>query len=226
MRQLSQLACVLFVLSVSVRSVDAQTFRFLDLQMRKNQEFTEEFANDGRDGNTLDGMPMGEQEMAGVKFKIGKGVVHLGSTVQKNRPEKVEGISVGGPFLKLHILHATQYGGGPNKEGAPWYVEDGTSIGEYKINYEDKSSETIPIVYGKDVRDWWFREDEAGVSRGKVAWTGDNDLAKKYDCRLRLYLATWENPHPEKKVVTIDYISKKKVTVASPFCVAITLENQ
>jgi hypothetical protein len=57
-----------------------------------------------------------------------------------------------------------------------------------------------------------------------VAWKGDNELAKKYKCRLRLYLTTWENPYPDKKVVSIDYIGKKEETVAAPFCVAITLE--
>jgi hypothetical protein len=31
-------------------------------------------------------------------------------------------------------------------------------------------------------------------------------------------------PQADKKVVTIDYLSKKDETVAAPFCVAITLE--
>jgi hypothetical protein len=119
-----------------------------------------------------------------------------------------------------------QDGGGPNAPGTEWHVEDDTPIGEYKIYYEDKSDETIPIIYGKDVRDWWFREDEKETSRSKVAWKGENDLAKKYECKLRLYLTTWENPKPDKKIVSIDYIGRKDETVAAPFCVALTLEEK
>jgi hypothetical protein len=35
---------------------------------------------------------------------------------------------------------------------------------------------------------------------------------------------TWDNPHPDKKIVTIDFGSKKEETVAAPFCIAITAE--
>lgn len=138
----------------------------------------------------------------------------------------MEGTKVDKKFAKLHILHATCYGGGPNVPGSPWYVEDGTKIGEYKVNYEDKSSEYIPIVFGKDVRDWWFRADEKEASHSKVAWKGDNDYATKNTCRLRLYLSTWENPKPDMKVISIDYLGQKEATMAAPFCVALTLEEK
>ena len=35
----------------------------------------------------------------------------------------------------------------------------------------------------------------------------------------------WENPHPTKKVVSIDYV-KVGDTPAGPFCVAMTLEEK
>jgi len=46
----------------------------------------------------------------------------------------------------------------------PLFVPDDTLIGEYKVRYDDKAVETIPVVYGKDVRDWWFVEGEKGVA--------------------------------------------------------------
>jgi hypothetical protein len=61
------------------------------------------------------------------------------------------------------------------------------------------------------------------VTRGKVAWTGVNEASLKQNKNLRLYLTTWENPKPDKKVVSIDYVSKK--TNAGPFCIAMTLEE-
>jgi hypothetical protein len=195
----------------------------VDLKDKFTHKLTDTFGNDKREGNFLT-IEKGEQTLGGVKFTIGEGVVQLGSKVWHEMPEKVEGIKVDKKFAKLHILHATGYGGGPNMPGDPWYVQDDTEIGEYKLHYEDKSTETIPVIYGKNVRDWWFREDEKEPSRSKVVWEGDNELAKTLNSRLRLYLTTWENPKPDKKVVCIDYISRKDKTVAAPFCVAITLE--
>ena len=80
----------------------------------------------------------------------------LGSTAQKEEPAKVEGIAVGRTAQKLHFLHANGYGGGPNKEGSDWFVKDGTTIGEYTVRYEDKSTVSIPIVYGDHTRDWFY----------------------------------------------------------------------
>jgi hypothetical protein len=79
-------------------------------------------------------------------------------------------------------------------------------------------------VYGKDVRDWFYADGEKSVSDGRIAWKGDNDFAKSVGSRIRLYHTTWDNPHRSKKVVGIDYLSKKDDTVAAPFCVAVTLE--
>jgi hypothetical protein len=205
--------------------VPRQRFTTVDLKDKFTHKLKDKFGNDQREGNFLT-IKKGEQTLGGVKFKIGEGVVQLGSKVWHEMPEKVEGIKVDKKFAKLHILHATGYGGGPNMPGNDWYVEDDTEIGEYKLHYEDRSTARIPIVYGKDVRDWWFREDEKEPSRSKVVWTGDNELAKTLDCRLRLYLTTWENPKPDKKVTRIDYISRKEKTVAAPFCVAMTLEEK
>jgi len=61
-------------------------------------------------------------------------------------------------------------------------------------------------------------------SVAESVWKGDNQRAKQVGARIRLYLTTWENPKPDKKVVSIDYLSKKDDTVAAPFCLAMTLE--
>ena len=198
---------------------------YLDLKPKTNQKLADNLGT-GREGNNLKALPAGEQTFAGVKFHVGEGLIQLGSKVLDKMPDKVEGIPVGRAFAKLHILHATGFGGGPNQEGSEWYVKDGTPIGEYRVNYEGGGSEAIPIVYGEDVRDWFFVEGEKGVTRGKVAWEGDNDRAKQVGARLRLYVTSWTNPKPDKKVVSIDYVSRKGDTVAAPVCVAITVERK
>src|SRR5262249_38661558 len=114
---------------------------------------------------------------------------------------------------KLHFLHATHY-----------QAPDDTIVGYYTVTYEDKSQHRIPIVYGKDVSDWWSRNDAKGPSRVEVAWKGDNDAARNNDSRIRLYLTTWNNPMPARNVVRIDF-SSTNAAQAAPFCVAITAEE-
>jgi hypothetical protein len=205
--------------------VPAEKFHFVDLQPKANQKLTDNLGT-GRKGNDLKELPTGAQTFEGIKFTVGESLIQLGSKVLDKMPAKVEGIKLEKSFSKLHILHATGFGGGPNEEDSDWFVKDDTLIGEYKVNFEDKTSETIPIVYGKDVRDWFYVDGEKEVSRGKVAWKGDNDFAKQVGARIRVYLTTWENPKPSKKAVSIDYLSKKDDTVAAPFCLAITLETK
>ncbi len=81
------------------------------------------------------------------------------------------------------------------------------------------------IAYGKDVSDWWFKEGAAVPSRAKVAWTGANDAARKTnDSKIRLFLSTWNNPHPGRPIASIDFTATNHAR-AAPFCVAITAEK-
>jgi hypothetical protein len=75
------------------------------------------------------------------------------------------------------------------------------------------------------VRDWWCFEGDKAPDRSKIAWRGENPDTKRAGKKLRLFLATWENPKPAKKVVTIDYVATHPTeTAAAPFCVAMTGE--
>ena len=46
-------------------------------------------------------------------------------------------------------------------------------------------------------------------------WVGRNAATKEAKIYLRLYLSVWENPHPDKTVASLDYVSA--MTVAAPF---------
>ena len=224
-RLLSAVVIVVGVSLVIAAPLPEPKFAYIDLQAKTNHKLSDDL-HTGTDGNDLKVLPRGEQMLGGVKFKIGDGFIQLGSKVLEKMPAKVEGIPVGRTFAKLHILHATGFGGGPNKEGDAWFVKDGTAIGEYRVNFEDRTAAVIPIVYGQDVRDWFYVEGEMEPSKGKVAWKGANAFSKQVGAGIRLYASTWENPTPNKKVVSIDYLSRKGDTVAAPFCVAMTVAGK
>jgi RNA polymerase sigma factor (sigma-70 family) len=130
-------------------------------------------------------------------------------------PAAVRGIAIGARFDTLHILQSTMFG---NAFGA----NDGTEIGTYIVYYENRTEERIPIIYGKDVRDWWRSSDPEPPSRAKVAWAGKNAAAGEVD-EIRLFSSEWQNPHPDTKVMAIDFETKN--TACAPFLMALTLER-
>jgi len=219
---------VILCLALGTASADDANYVHVDLKAGANQKLTDPFGS-GAAGNDLSALPAGEQTFGGVKFKVGEGLIQLGSKLLKQeRPDKVEGVKVGRKVARLHLLHGTLYGNGSTigeegKEGDPLFVADGTRIAEYTVRYEDKTTEVIPVVYGEDVRDWWYTGSPKDLKRGKVAWEGENEYARGLDSKVRLFRGTWENPKPDKVVVGIDF-AKVGDTPAAPLCVAIAIE--
>ena len=130
-----------FALAVSVPADKAKR-TYIDLQPKANHKLTEDF---GAAGNNLGELPTGEQTFAGVKFKIGKGFIQLGSKVLDKVPASVKGLQVGKAFARLHILHATQFGGGPNREGSAWFVKDDTPCPFGKCVKHDLPTPGLPV---------------------------------------------------------------------------------
>jgi hypothetical protein len=191
---------------------DDKKFSYIDLQPKGNQKLNESLSPN-RPNNDLAELKAGEHDLEGVKFKVGEKLIQLGSLQLPDGPEKVEGIKVDKKFDKLHILHSTA-----------WNTENDTIIGEYTITWDDDTTITIPITYGKDVLDWWYRDDSPEPTEGKVVWKGENEASKALNSKIRLYRTTWDNPKPDLKVKSIDYSATKK-TNAAPFCVAMTVEE-
>jgi hypothetical protein len=192
------------------------TFIPLDLQARANQSRADWFHCDRHHRFPGNDLPLanGLRKFGGVPFRIGAKVIQLYGGEVRNRAAGVRGIAVGKKFAKLHLLHATA-----------WTVDEGTVIGWYTVHYADRTRATIEIVYGRNVRDWASPSDpDTKVSRGKLAWEGKNDYQKNNHPggKIRLFHGTWDNPHPNKQVLSIDFTSAR--TRSGPFCVAMTLQ--
>jgi WD domain, G-beta repeat len=198
---------------VSGQAEEEPAVTYLDLQPKANQKLKETFVPANFADNHLGELKQGKQTLEGFKFNIGEGTIRLANEKFKDKlPEKVEGIQVGAKFAQLHILHATGYREAPD-----------TVIAKYLVHYADKTHETIEVVYGQDVLDWWKYPGAPEPTRGKVVWTGANDAAKSFEATLWLFAQTWKNPHPNKQVTSIDYVST--LTTAAPFVVAMTAEG-
>ncbi len=72
-------------------------------------------------------------------------------------------------------------------------------IGAYVIHYADGSSERIPLVYGRDITNWWHRDPGRRSRPGprspgpaRTTCTEHTDPGLK----IRLFDMAWTNPHP------------------------------
>jgi len=191
----------------------------VDLKGKTNRNANTISINRAFAGNGLAELPRGEHSFGGVKFWIGDEVIHLGSSGIQTAPPEVKGIPVDRKIVRLYVLHGGQKG---DQGGLP---RSGTRVGEYRLRYDDGTSATFPIIYGQDYRDWWYGGDHFPTTRGKVVWTGGNFRTAQAFASLRLYLSAWENPHPDKKITSLDYISALEPDSA-PFCVAMTVEEE
>ena len=151
-------------------------------------------------GNNLTAVPQGVQQLEGTWFQVGERLIRVRGEHSPEPPEAVRGIAINAQFETLHILHSTMFG---NAFGA----DDGTEVGAYIVHYADRTDERIPIIYGVDLRDWWRSSDSAEASRARIAWAGKNEAAGEED-QIRLFSTRWQNPHPEKRVVDIDFETK------------------
>jgi WD40 repeat protein len=189
---------------------------FLDLQSKANWRLSHGWGNDP-DSNSLASLPRGEGDFGGVKFNVRESALRLGSKQFSTASERIENVGVNLRAAKLYFLHSTV-----------WGTSAGALIGEYVVHYADGGVCSIPIVYGKDVRDWWdwgVTDHEPGgqSTRATVAWQGKNPASTARNANIRLFLSVWKNPRPSEKIASLDYVSA--MTDAAPFCVAITAEG-
>jgi hypothetical protein len=216
---LSLAACVVAAAGLLAAPVGkTQPTQFISLKGHTNVKMNENLHSNQFENNNLKSLPPGKQKLGDVEFEIGDGVLQLGSAGSPDvatKPSKIEGIKVGRTLKKLHFLQACGYS-----------TEDGTVIAKYVIHYDDKTTADVEVQFGRDVVDWWAYPDRAGPTKGKVAWEGENEASKGFDAKIKLYLMTWENPKPDKRVEKIDFVATNPEQPAAPFCVAITAEEK
>jgi beta-lactamase regulating signal transducer with metallopeptidase domain len=189
---------------------------FVDLEPHANVRLDEDF---GRTlNNNLNPVPRGRQRFGETEYQVGDSFILLASHMAPGRPQAATGIRIGGRIDSLNVFH-----------GAGWSpFEDGVEIGSLIVNYAGGSSEKVPIVYGLDVRDWWDVDRNAAVERGKVIWRGANAASYRIKgnvVALRLYELTWTNPHPDRVIETIDFVSTNTSDCA-PFLIAMTANQR
>jgi hypothetical protein len=183
----------------------------LDLTASYNAALTDGWS-DGSAENNLTALPRGLQTFAGVEFDV-RGLVQLrcSKSFTEPFPKEIKNIRVGHDCRKLHFLHAAS---------TSWGTTNEAIIGHFFIHQSGLPAAEVPIHFGSDVRDWWVhaKQQPAGKDPATIAWASTNLAGQA----LQLFKTTWDNPRPDAKVESLDYVSS--MSTAAPFLIAITVE--
>lgn len=166
-------------------------------------------------GHDLRDLPKGVQVLGDITFDV-RGLVQLASSKSIDVtgvvfPEAVNHIDIKRKGRKLHFLQACF-----------WSTETGKKIGEYIIHYKNGERRTAPIIYGKNIMDWWVKPDEGKLPEAEEVWRGSNPATRTMGMLTHLYKYTWNNPLPDQEISTIDFVSD--LVEAGPFLIALSVE--
>ena len=113
-------------------------------------------------GGASEDFPGGIQRLAGIDFDF-RGWIHLDRRLVQpevwHLPERVDGIGVERKCRRLHFLHTASLAShlAPTSAGVPEEVFDvplGVAVGRYIVRYVDGQRVDIPVLHGRDVRDY------------------------------------------------------------------------
>jgi hypothetical protein len=167
-------------------------------------------------GHNFQEVPKGVQTLDGTPFEL-RGLIQLAGTMSLKiagiaLPEAVKGIKVGRKAAKVNFLQACGFS-----------CPTGTEIGKYVFHYANGETRTAPIVYGKNVLDWWGHPgSDPKLPDGKEVWKGNCPSPLSMGFYIHMIRFTWDNPLPDEEIATIDFESD--VVDAAPQLMAITLE--
>ena len=197
-----------------------EKFFAVNLRPYCNMIFKDKVKEDKKGGwtdqgeNDMRNIPLGDLLMNNTPFKIidpddtidveaQRSCIVLGDNkFRPYFPKVSRGILVGEKAKQLFFLHCSAWG----------VREENVELGSYTVKYEDGSEEVISIRNLKNIGSWW---SPGGIPEADTAWIGSNPVRG----RIGIYKYKWVNPHPEKKITSINMESNGKAVL---ILVAIT----
>jgi hypothetical protein len=194
--------------------------RPIPLDAVANMGLDDPVAGDGEGGwsdegpmNNARDLPVGEVNLAGVPFVIvdpaqngGRAVVTLkGLNATPSLPAQSAPIPVNSKVRNLYFLHA-----------ASWTLNE--DIGSYEILYADGTTESVKLINGDNIANWWSTDPLNDQTR-LVAFPVSNTATGKTEERY-LQVLQWQNPKIQVPVKSV--VFKSTGQAATPILVGLT----
>ena len=156
----------------------------------------------------LSGFPTGRVRLGRSEFLVSAGdrnaVMLWGTFSGKAKlPREVKGIPIGKRAASLLFLHV-----------CGWAARPAQKVGAYRVHYDDGSTQEIPLVYGRNIAEATY---PLLLPSARTAWEGR--MSDGTPVRVCAY--DWANPHLDKQIVSIDFISAG--TRAAPTLMALSV---
>lgn len=198
--------------STSNETVEA--FTTIDLTSYYDKGERSDF--DGHD-NGWATFPKGDQVFQGIPFNA-RGMVMLSGrslAAIKNFPlqKSISDVPVNRKFEQLHLL-----------QGAAFRAEQGTVLAHARIDYADGTWTLLPIAYGVHTADLWrscFEPPVELAANSRLGWVARPPSVANNGLSTRMFLTSFDNPHPDRVVETVSVQSTD--AVASVIVVGITV---
>ncbi len=187
-------------------------------------------------------LPVGETALSGVRWFLpdhadtgAPTLITLKGFGSQAEETAVRGIPVGQRADALFFLHAFNRGPAARE----WERKDegaasAPTVFHYIVHYGDGASAKIPVKYRVNIDQWLRKRPEDGLLPGlpgaQVAW--DRQVWHRWGHRghesIRIYRMSWENPHPEKTIESLDVVSAndEEHDWGSPAVLGITTGRQ
>jgi tetratricopeptide (TPR) repeat protein len=174
------------------RAVVAPGSRFhpVDLRPHLNQGL-QDLALSRAMGATNSSAPV--RMLAGVEFELCGYILMDDKNNDPAFPSRVLNIQIGKRASALHFLQSAD----PGANRSSGYL-----VASYVVHYAGAADESIPIMGARDVR-WWFDPEKELGPWAAEAWNEKNDKGEM----ARLFKRSWNNPHPELEIQSIDLTS-------------------
>lgn len=191
--------------TISQESPWSPLFAAIALDGVANRSYADDIAGNGWTGqgpqNCLASFPADQPITAGgYVFQPATKALILRSRNTPNFPMSSGRVQLPKPerFASFGFLHT-----------AAWSNSDaGAAVANYRVHYADGSHADLPLRFLIDVEDWW---NVRNMHNALVAWTGDNGGGRN----VAVFMSRKNNPHPERPVTALEFISTDSVTTVS-----------
>ncbi len=200
---------------------ETATFTPIDLKPYATTGFTGGmgvgWTNQGS-GNELTGFDeFGKQEYNGVPFEIidqaennNKSVIGLRSSEHTVSPLFTESVTVpiGMKADGAYMIHNMSW--------------ESKVVAIYTWVYDDGSEESVEIVNGQHIYNWWKSEESTVCP---IIWKGENSEAGAMSLGIKLNMFAFVNPKPEKTIKELRFEIGHKENEAACMIVALTMAD-
>ena len=184
---------------------------FISLKSAANAAFADRVAGDRKGAwndqgpeNDLKAFPVGIQNFGGTRYRIlnprenGElSCIAVSARPGSHLPRESRPVPVNETVSRLQFLHLSA-----------WTPPPGTQIGSYIIRHRDGGEQTVPLITGDNIEDWWGASGKR-LKHAECLWS-----AAGKQSTIGVFGFDWKNPQPNRPIESIRIRAEAPAVIA------------